>query len=84
MTDKDGGGQFSSLSSAMTSLANSFRDYFKLTDLLTIQDMTTILKANTITECELLSKPWSQNGPIYGVTVPTNPVPPVFFCHRTS
>lgn len=72
------GGQFSSLSSAMTSLANAFRGYFKLKDLLSIQDMTTILKANTITECELLSKPWSQNGPLNFVTVPINPVPPAF------
>lgn len=62
----------------MTSLANAFRGYFKLKDPLSIQAMTTILKANTITECELLSKPWSQDGPIYDVTVPTNPVPPVF------
>lgn len=72
------GGQPSSLSSAMTSLANAFRGYFKLKDPLSIQAMTTILKANTITECELLSKPWSKTGPIYDATVPTNPVPPVF------
>ena len=77
MTDKVGG-QFSSLSSAMTELANAFRGFFKLTDPLSIQDMTTCLKANTITECELLSKPWSQNGPLNYATVPINPVPPVF------
>lgn len=67
-----------SFSSTMTELANAFRGYFKLTDSLSIQDMTTILKANTITECELLSKPWSQNGPLNYVTVPINPVPPAF------
>lgn len=62
----------------MTSLANAFRGFFKLTDPVGIRDITTYLKENTITECELLSKPWSQNGPLIYVTVLTNPVPPVF------
>ena len=63
----------------MTELTNAFRGYFKLTDKLGIEDMTTYLEEHTITEYELLSTTWSHTCPINGgVTIPIKQVPQIF------
>ena len=77
-TEKIVGGGNPTVSSAMTEVVNAFRGYFKLTDKLGIEDMTTYLEEHTITEYELLSTTWSRNSPISNVTIPIKQVPQIF------